>query len=204
MSRPVHSYRRLILTAAGIALSCLLTSCVGTSPTTRYYALDSGPVSAVSEGEILIAVGPFELPAYLDRPQIVTRTEGTQVQVNKFDRWAEPLDASIVRQINNTINEQLRSVFAYQYPSLTKVQPVYRLRGRIYSFEANGDGTVSLSLRWGVLDENGSFTIAARGANYSTTVDSVADMPAVTAAMGSLIDQLSAEIVAEFRSIGVE
>jgi uncharacterized lipoprotein YmbA len=204
MSQLKHQYQSVLLVAISIMLTGVLSACVGTSQKTNYYALDSEAVSEMNDGEVLIAVGPFEIPDYLDRTQIVTRGEGTQLQILKFDRWAEPLGVSISRQVNNDINQQLKSAFAYQFPSVSPVRPAYKVRGRIHSFEANSDGVVNLRLRWGILDTEGHFAIPVRGANFSTTVESVDDIAAVTAAMGSLVDQLGDEIVAELRKLGLE
>ena len=75
-------------------LCCLsvltLTGCLGTSKAPNFYTFDTQPVET-SKSELALAVGPFELPEYLNRPQIVIRGEDEQLIVRQFDRWGEPL-----------------------------------------------------------------------------------------------------------------
>jgi uncharacterized lipoprotein YmbA len=187
-----------------LAFALLVSGCVGTSQTTRYYALDTGAITKKVEGDLKISVGPFEIPEYLNRTQVVTRDGGTNIVVHKFDRWAEPLSESITRQVNFGLSNRITSGLVYQFPSIADIRPDYRVRGRISIFEANTNGMVTLQLRWGVLDKDNGFAIAPRGGNFSTPVESVADISEVTAAMGKLLDMLSQEIADELEAIGVQ
>ena len=76
---------RVVITALGLSL-LLISGCVSKSASNRFYTLNAIPKGEtkanVSEGQrcIAIGIGPVELPAYLDRPQIVVRTSA-----NRFD-----------------------------------------------------------------------------------------------------------------------
>jgi uncharacterized lipoprotein YmbA len=187
-----------------IAIAQLISGCVGSSPTTRYYAFTSADFSSKGNGDIKISVGPFEIPDYLNRPHIVVRDQGTSLKVLKFDRWAEPLSESINRRINRDLSNEVSSALVYQFPSVTDLSPDYRIRGRIYTFEANTDGTVILRLRWGVLNRDNSFAIATRGDTFSTTIHSSDDIVAVTNAMDSLLGEFAMTIATELERIGID
>lgn len=191
----------LILTCAAIAQ--LVAGCVGSSPATRYYAFTSSDFVNDTDGDLIISVGPFEFPEYLNRPQIVIRDQGTRLRVLKSDRWAEPLTEAVARQINRDLNRHLSSSVVYQFPSVTDLSPDYKIRGRIYNFEANTDGTVVLRVRWAVLDRESNFALAPRGDTFSTSITSIDDVTAVTNAMDSLISEFSLKIAADLESIGV-
>jgi uncharacterized lipoprotein YmbA len=202
-----HSGKKLrpgTLVVICIAIAQLVSGCVGTSPTTRFYAFTSADFISNGTGDIKISVGPFEIPDYLNRPQIVVRDQGTILKVLKFDRWAEPLTESVNRRINRDLSNELLSALVYQFPSVTDISPDYRVRGRIYAFEGNTDGTVVLRLRWGVLNRDNSFAIAPRGETFSTTVSSSDDIAAVTNAMDSLLGEFAMTIAAELEQIGVD
>ena len=78
------------------------------------------------------------------------------------------------------------------------------MRGRITHFEADENGEVRLSLRWGILTRDGSFAVSPRGANFSTSVEPSDDVMAITAAMGDLLDELTLSIEQELNAIGVK
>ncbi len=187
-----------------IAIAQLISGCVGSSPTTRYYAFTSADFSSKGNGDIKISVGPFEIPDYLNRPHIVVRDQGTSLKVLKFDRWAEPLTESVNRRINRDLSNEVSSALVYQFPSVTDLSPDYRIRGRIYTFEANTDGTVVLRLRWGVLNRDNSFAIAPRGDTFSTTISSSDDIAAVTNAMDGLLGEFAMTIATELERIGID
>jgi len=186
-----------------IAIGQFVSGCVGSSPTTRYYAFDTGDFSNSGAGDTTVSVGPFEIPDYLNRPQVVVRDQGTGLKVLKFDRWAESLKESVARRITRDISNELSTALVYKYPSVTDIRPDYRVRGRIYAFEANTDGTVILRLRWGVLNNDNSFSVGPRGDTFSATINSSDDIAAVTNAMDSLLGELAMTIAKELELIGV-
>jgi hypothetical protein len=79
-----------------------LAGCASTAPS-KFYTLTpmkaaDGPASSVTfEGGSLLAVGPVRLPDYLDRPQIMTRSEGNEIRMHETDRWAGSLEGDVSR-----------------------------------------------------------------------------------------------------------
>jgi uncharacterized lipoprotein YmbA len=202
-----HSGNKLwpgTLVVTCVAIAQLVSGCVGTSPATRYYAFTSADFISNGTGDTKISVGPFEIPDYLNRPQIVVRDQGTTLKVLKSDRWAEPLTESVNRRVIRDLSNELSSALVYQFPSVTDISPDYRIRGRIHNFEANTDGSVVLRLRWGVLNRENGFAIAPRGENFSTTINSSDDIAAVTNAMDGLLGELAMTIAAELEQIGID
>jgi uncharacterized lipoprotein YmbA len=187
-----------------IAIAPLVSGCIGSSPTTRYYAFTSADFTNKSSGDIKILVGPFEIPDYLNRPHIVVRDQGTSLKVLKFDRWAEPLTEAVIRRINRDLSNEVSSALVYQYPNVADLSPDYKIRGRINAFEANTDGTVVLRLRWGVLNRDKNFAIGPRGDTFSTTIHSSDDIVAVTNAMDSLLGEFAMLIATELERIGLD
>jgi len=192
-----------LLVVTCVATAQLVASCVGSSPTTRYYAFTATDYVNRTDGDLKISVGPFEVPEYLNRPQIVIRDQGTSLKVLKSDRWAEPLTDAIGRRITRDLSNHLTSGLVYRFPSATNVSPDYKIRGRISNFEANTDGTVVLRLRWGVLNRENGFAVAPRGDTFSTTVESSEDIVAVTNAMDTLLEEFALRIATELNKIGV-
>ena len=66
--------KRNLRPALVAALLVLLVACAG-APETRYFALSSSPgVAGSGSGGLSLAVGPVDLPRYLDRPHIVVNS----------------------------------------------------------------------------------------------------------------------------------
>lgn len=178
-----------------VCLSVLaLAGCLGTSQPPNFYTFDTRPVET-SQSEITLAVGPFELPEYLNRPQIVIRGDDEQLIVRQFDRWGEPLQRATNRRINNEIGRQAKNVFAYEIIQISGLRPDYRVQGRIAKFEATTDNEVVLQVGW-ALTARGADSFDGIESRYTESIESSADMDEVTRAMGVLLDRLAAEIAA--------
>ena len=66
----------------------------GYSPQSKFYDLHSvlQQTEIVSEKKISVGVNDVVLPAYLDKPQIVSFDVGNnQMKIDEFNRWGEPL-----------------------------------------------------------------------------------------------------------------
>src|SRR3546814_5086338 len=87
-----------------------VTGCAGSLPT-RHYLLESMAPTTVDETEedAVIAVAPVTLPAYLDRPDIVTRSTDNRLELADFDEWAEPLDDNITQVHAENLGHPLRT-----------------------------------------------------------------------------------------------
>jgi uncharacterized lipoprotein YmbA len=186
-----------------LSITLLLNGCVGTTAETRYYALNSSAIAENTNAGTIISVGPFEIPEYLNRHNVVIRGQGTNLQVLKFDRWAEPLADAVTRRIVITLSGKINDGFVVQFPASTDISPDYRVRGRITHFEADQQGEVRLSVRWGILDREHNFVATPRGANFSTSVEPSDDVAAITTAMGDLLDELTLSIEKELNAVGL-
>ena len=101
-----------LLTILAAALM-VLGGCTGKSAPAKFYQITPSqePVSqVVFDGENpvpVIGVGPVILPAYLDRPQIVTRSGENRLNLAEFDKWAEPLEDTVSRLILSGLTQKL-------------------------------------------------------------------------------------------------
>jgi uncharacterized lipoprotein YmbA len=95
-----------------VGICCwLISACVNlgpsTSSATRYYLLESRidesmqTQAEIGLEDIVVGIRPVGIPAYLDRPQLVTRLDGNELRVEEFSQWAEPLIDSISRVIEH-------------------------------------------------------------------------------------------------------
>lgn len=133
---------------AWLILIAALTAC-GTSAPTHYYLLDAALASGDNggPGTQRIGIGPVQIPAYLNRPGIVTRAGGGRVDIDEFNLWAEPLDSAVPRLIALGIHNhrpQLQPVVA---PWPRELAPRLRFRIAIQRFDAE-PGRAVLKAGW--------------------------------------------------------
>jgi uncharacterized protein len=139
----------LIMTFTALAL----VAC-GSSAPANFYLLQArpatsfqGPATDAAE-EISIGIGPLELPEYLDRPQMVTRSKGNSVKVHEFERWAEPLVEGVSRVVSDNLADLLLSEQIAIHPWHSPLKVDYRLSLTFTRFEGAADGSISLAGRW--------------------------------------------------------
>ena len=93
---------------------------------------------------------PIQLPKYLDRPHIVTRTGKNNIDYSQFLRWAEPLDDGIARIMIAELENNLGNGTAYLFPYLgtRDESKILKLRLEILSFEVVDGKNAVLKSRW--------------------------------------------------------
>lgn len=174
---------------SGLALLFILlmiSGCVSavTSPQARFYTLRSlrdqaQKIEAPALKGAIIGLGPLKLPAYLDRPQIVTQGSSNELVLAEFHRWAEPLEDAILR----VVAENLLSIFpetnTLLYP-WSYYEPVkYQVSIEIISIEAKLENEVRLCINWSALNaedkkvfltKSSVYNIKANKSNYNGIV----------------------------------
>jgi uncharacterized lipoprotein YmbA len=132
------------------SLVLLSVGCLGRSQPARYYVLAARAESgAAAVQEPVVVVGPIETPAYLDRPQMVTRLDTGELSMDASHRWAQPLSTAMHQVLADNISSLTGSQRVV--PALTvRVDRGYRVRGVVSRFEADESGEVVLEVTWAV------------------------------------------------------
>ncbi|MEJ2577056.1 MAG: PqiC family protein [Gammaproteobacteria bacterium] len=144
---------RLLLVAALVA--AVTVGCATPTPA-RFYTLSETPVAAPVgrlAADRTLAVGPVDLPEYLDRPQIVTRIGDSELQVNEFHRWGGVLQEEATRVVARDLARLLDTRRVHVYPSRVSRLTDYRVVIELRSFEGTLGGEVVLDAAWTILDE---------------------------------------------------
>jgi uncharacterized lipoprotein YmbA len=95
-------------------------------------------------------LGPIELPAYLDRSELVTRVSPTEVTYSQTDRWAEPLAATFAAVLLQDLSVLLdtHSIFSYPWTGGQRVD--YQIEINVLQFDSDVSGNTRLIARWRV------------------------------------------------------
>ena len=176
----------------------LLPAACGTTAPTRFYLLssmaDTGHSSRAAGGKgISIALAPVELPAHLNRPQMVTRQKGHQVRVDEFNRWAEPLEAHVTVILAENLSQLLNTEGVIVSNRQRHMDFDYRLAVTFFRFDGWPGKEAVLDCRWHL--QKGGATEGARAERFSTTqplADN--DYANLVAALSQMLADLSREI----------
>lgn len=186
--KPLSSYRIL---AGGLAILWVLAGCASTPPA-RFYTLnaiktpDGVQKGALEANSLVVAVGPIEIPDYLNRAQIVTRSSQNELKVAEFDRWAGSIDRDISRVLIEDISILLspENIVVLRWRASSALEPssLFRVIIHLDRFDVMPDEKVLIKSKWAITDKDGktvldlkesSFTEPVEGQGYGARVEAM-------------------------------
>jgi uncharacterized lipoprotein YmbA len=178
-----------------IIMSVLAIAGCATTPPPTYFQLEEPAdvqLSGIARG-IAVGVGPLNLPAYLDRPHIVTRATEHQLKLSEFNRWAEPLKESMLRVIVVNLSNQLESTRVFVLPRRSPVVQIdFKVEINVARFDGRFGGEVMLVARWILLGKEDQ--VIATKVSIIREQSAGDDYDALITAQNSLLRKLSNEI----------
>ena len=186
-------------------LSLLLTACGSSSPV-RYFSLSSTVVSGAQNPAeaVVLGLGPMRMAKYLDRSQLVTRGAGAEIQVDEFNRWAEPLSVAFLRVVATDVDNMLDGVTVLVFPweSVTRAQVNYRLLGEVSRFDADDSGSVVLETQWGIVAmDSDEWLLRPRRTRYEAQTGAPGDPAAIASAMNEALARFSGDIASQMQTL---
>ena len=137
---------RLIFSS--LILVFVLLGC--SSPKTSYYRMIVNPISATTAANsgMRVMVGPINIPASLDRPQLVTQSGTTEVQVHEYHRWAGTLKGDIGQVVASKLAQDLGTSDVWSFSQSTQTQFDYQILLDVQSLDSAEKGNVVLDVLW--------------------------------------------------------
>ena len=170
-----------------VIVAFMMAACA-TTPVATFYALSAFPAEPSGQaGKLTLAVGPIDLPRYLDRPQIVTRSGDNRLVLEEFHRWGGALDEEVNRVLADRLGSRLDTDRVYRYPSRIVADLDYRVALDIRMFDGPLGGEVRLDAAWSIIaDRNGEVLLtrqsvyrsAAADGSYATYVTAMSELVA--------------------------
>jgi hypothetical protein len=197
----VKQRRNILLGQTSISLILVFlfffTGC-GTTKPSKFYTLnflrtqDTAQKTTSSERDILIGIGPVNIPDYLDRPQMVSRTSQNELYIDEFNRWADSLDSDIARVLAENLSTLLSEEHVSVLTSMPAAAVEYRIMLNVTRFDIMPDNTFLLKTQWSILGIDGK-KVLMRESYLSEQIDGK-DYGARVAAMSRAIEMLSRDI----------
>lgn len=182
--------------AAAMAMLAL-TAC-GTTAPARFYTLNStAAASSAPALNVTVVVGPTSIPATVDRPEFVTTRGANSVDVDSFNRWAEPLNDAVARVVAGDLQTLLGGSTVAVSP-LANFSANYRVTLRVQRFESTIGASVLIDAVWVVRKEpNGQ---AHSGHTLARETVSGSGFDALSEAHSRALATISADIAAAIRA----
>lgn len=192
--------RRLWVWSAAFC-GLVLSGCLSPrSDPSQFYLLAPMATAPPADGTAAfsVGVGPVTLPAYLDRPQMVTRVAPNQLELSEVHRWAESLRSNFQLTVAENLAALLGTGRVLSYPWHRTEEPTYTVVIDVLRFEREVDWTVVLHCRWYVTDSTTGVRVASGERDYAET-SPVPDVAASVQAMSGLVERLSRELAEAVR-----
>lgn len=184
MSRPL-----LLVFALALAAGCART------PPAQYYLLHAPDATTVGKVDgPRLGLGPVRLPAYLDRPQIVSWESATRLHLSQQHRWAEPLAQSFSRALFARLAQALPDAQLIPWPWRGAQTPPRRITVDVQRFERGADGVLHLDARWTVQAADGAAPQAYDSAIALPVTGAADDYDAIVAAASDAVGALAQDI----------
>jgi uncharacterized protein len=194
-----HRFWFQILMISGSLCLFAIMGCVGSTPPSKFYLLNSintgGSVSAVSqEGSgPVVGIGPVTIPDHLDRPQIVVRPSPNKLELADFDKWAGSLKSNIERVVAENLSVLLNTDRVFIYPWGESVPTNYQVALAVVRFDGIIGGQVELKARWTLSSGDEQNVVVIKQSRFSESVDG-SGYDAFVAAQSRALEALSREI----------
>lgn len=183
-----------------VAVACCFVFLLGgcaSSPPVQFYALDTVPrTSGTMDGGVTIGLGPMNFPDYLKRPQIVKRTTGSEMIIDEFQRWAEPVDRSFNRILAANVDDMLDSAVVVVFPYSMNIRIDMRVIGRVFRFDTDTAGLAVLDVQWAAGDGKDNTIVEPRRSHYEARVAEPQDYDAIVMALNETLDAFSQDVAA--------
>ena len=114
---------------------------------------------ALTSATPAIAISRPSIPTYLDRMQLITRSDG-QLMLSKIDLWAEPLDSAISRVTASNLSRLTGSMAIRPVENFTTLDYTSLLEINITQFEPDASSQMIFQGTWKLQPVSGAETSA--------------------------------------------
>ena len=192
-----HRRSMLVVLLVALAVSTLVMSGCSTGPPARLYVLTSlsraeSVPPATGGRELSIGIGPVELPQYVNRPQIVTGQQSSELQSAASAQWAEPLQDGFTRVLAENLSLLLATDRVALFPWKT-FAPEYQVVVEVTHFLGQTGGEVSLVALWSILNKDGREALVSKKSSFREATGS-SEYASLAAALSRTVAALSRDI----------
>ncbi len=130
-----------------------LGGCLGRSPEVRLFTLGSQARLERSDRapDLAVLVGPVRLPAVLERPQMVRRVGGGEIELDETHRWVGSFESNLIAAVAGNLRRQLGSVRVVGSPSSAPFPFDYEVRLHVDELIVDESNRLQVGIRWAIV-----------------------------------------------------
>jgi uncharacterized protein len=139
---------RLVCRRMLLVVSMIAVGACARSPHAEFYTLSAEPMDRLVATVVpaAIVIDTVTVPDLVDRPQLVLRVSQSQVRIDEFARWAEPLKNQIAGVLAANLGELFPDAVVFGFPQ-SAAKPAVRLSVNVQVFDSSaGEGTLMVAL----------------------------------------------------------
>ncbi len=174
-----------------LLLTGLVTAC-GSTPRSDYYMLSANARGSMGSEGPSIGVGPVSVPEYLKRREMVLNRSANRLHLADFDRWAEPLDAGVLRVTALNLSLLLQTQQVQTFPWRRSNPPDFGISIAVVQFSMQGRQAL-LVAEWTVTEPATGTAVMQHISRLENSATG-GDPEDVAAAYSDLLKDLSKEI----------
>jgi uncharacterized lipoprotein YmbA len=180
-----------------LGLSALAAGCLGgPTPEPQYFTL-STPAGASAaplavRPQLGLVLGPVDLPRYLDRAELVTRSGAHALRVWNGVRWGGSLRTDVQRVVADDLSRLLGTPRIAVHPAEARFRVDYRVLLELLEFGSAPGHPVALRARWTIAGGDGR--AVAVGATQVEQPPASASWEDYVAAHGAALAVLTQEL----------
>ncbi len=201
--RPLAGWTRPLLWATLWITALMTAGCFRGGVQDQFYMLtpvkDQPPSGASATKGPLVGLGPIKVPAYLDRPQIVTAASDHEYRLAENQRWAERLDDNIARVSQENLAALVPSDRIVMHPWPRDIKPDAQVAVQIQELHVDSEGKARMVALWSLKSAKGE--MINRRFTCSIGV-STSDYGQIVGAESECLARLNREMAQGIRHLG--
>jgi uncharacterized lipoprotein YmbA len=180
---------------AAAFLGAALASGCAKGPPPKFYMMQTPAATepAGLEQGVTIGVGPVNLPAHLDRNQIVSRETGVKLDLSEREQWAEPVKDGVSRVLAVQLALTLDSNRIFVLPLRRRRALDFQVAVDVLRLDGTLGGDVILGARWSILSGDGKKLLISQVSRVEESTG-VPEVAAYVEAQSRAVARLGEEI----------
>ncbi|WOO42890.1 PqiC family protein [Rubellicoccus peritrichatus] len=193
-----------LLVGLMLSIAFMLSGCSlgGKSKPANFYVLTALPedTETIVPAEVEIpqlGVGQVQIPAFLDRPQMVTSVAENQIALSEFNRWGESFQAGITRVFRENLAVLLGGAEVSAFPWLQPFPRDYVIHLVVLEFEAaTYRDEIFLRVMYRITDSKQTESFIVEEVEYTRPIqgDEIEGYSRIADAMSKTLEDLSRDI----------
>ncbi|MCA1809218.1 MAG: membrane integrity-associated transporter subunit PqiC [Kiritimatiellia bacterium] len=190
----------------GMTVFMLITGGCASTREARFFILPVDPADVrlsrdAAPAQFNVRLLLPRIPAYLDRPQLVTRLSQYEVRGSEFHRWGMPLDKGVARFLSARLGAELPEACVQMGTGATAVKPTdYTLLVELVTLDGKLGGDIDLVAEWTLFGaDNRAEPLVRRLELYRQPVAGV-DYDNYVAALAEALGRLATDLAAAIRA----